>query len=256
VADETLVPRPSPLLGLTEPMRAAADFASLLPGRFWLNGAPRGDGHRVVVLPGFTANDRSTVALRGFLQRQGFAARGWELGRNLGSPELSSALDELLARALDETGAAVSLVGWSLGGVLARNLARREPGKVRNLITLGSPIAGSPTRTRAWRLYQQVHRGQDSEHSSRFDAGGVRPPPEGVSSTAIWSRSDGIVPWQIAREQPGPRRENLEVFSSHLGLGVNAAVLYAVADRLSQPPEAWQPFESPWWLRPVLRPAS
>ncbi len=237
-------------------MRAAADFASLLPGRFWLRAAPRGDGHRVVVLPGFTASDRSTAALRGFLQRQGFDARGWELGRNLGSPELSDALDRLLARAVDETGAAVSLVGWSLGGVLARNLARREPGKVRSLITLGSPIAGSPTRTRAWRLYKQVHPEQHAGHSRRFDAGAGRPPPEGVASTAIWSRSDGIVPWQISREQPGQRRENLEVLSSHLGLGVNAAVLYAVADRLSQSPEAWQAFEPPWWLRPVLRPAS
>jgi pimeloyl-ACP methyl ester carboxylesterase len=256
MADETLVPRPSPLLGLTEPMRAAADFASLLPGRFWLAGAPRGDGHRVLVLPGFTASDRSTFALRGFLRRQGFDARGWELGRNLGSPELSAALDTLLARALDETGAAVSLVGWSLGGVLARNLARREPGKIRSLITLGSPIAGSPTRTRAWRLYRQVHPSATSETSRPFEAGVGHAPPEGVASTAIWSRSDGIVPWQISREQPGPRRENLEVLSSHLGLGVNAAVLYAVADRLSQSPEAWQPFQPPWWLRPVLRRAS
>jgi pimeloyl-ACP methyl ester carboxylesterase len=255
MADETLVKRPSAFLGLTEPLRAAADLASLLPGSLWLSSAPRGDGHRVVVLPGFTGSDRSTVALRAFLRRQGFDARGWELGTNLGGPEQRGDLDDLLRRLLAESEDPISLVGWSLGGVLARNLARRQPQAIRSLITLGSPIGGSPTRTRAWRLYRQIHRGQNPELTARFASGARREPPENVPSTAIWSRSDGIVPWRIACEQPGPGRENLEVLSSHLGLAVNAAVLYAVADRLSQPREGWRPFEAPWWLRPVLRPA-
>ncbi len=254
MAEETFVPRPSPLLGLTEPLRAAADLASLLPGSLWLRGAARGDGHRVLVVPGFTASDRSTVVLREFLRRQGFDARGWELGRNLGSPELRDALDHLLSRTLDETGAPISLVGWSLGGVFARNLARRRPEGVRNLVTLGSPISGSPTRTRAWQLYRQLQGEQDGNGSRRFARGPRRDPPQGVPSSAIWSRSDGIVPWQIAREQPGPERENLEVLASHLGLGVHAAVLYAVADRLSQPAGQWRAFDPPWWLRPLLRP--
>lgn len=255
MADETLVKRPSAWLGMTEPLRAAADFASLLPGSLWLASAPRGDGHRVLVLPGFTASDRSTVTLRAFLRRQGFDARGWDLGTNLGGPEQRGDLDDLLRRLRTESEEPISLVGWSLGGVLARNLARRHPQAIRSLITLGSPIGGSPTRTRAWRLYRHIHRGPEPAVTARFADGARREPPEDVPSTAIWSRSDGIVPWRIACEPPGPVRENLEVVSSHLGLGVNAAVLYAVADRLSQPREGWRPFEAPWWLRPVLRPA-
>lgn len=255
MAEEALVKRPSPLLGFTEPLRAAADLASLLPGSLWLGSAPRGDGHRVLVLPGFTGSDRSTAALRAFLRRQGFDARGWDLGTNLGGPEQRGDLDDLLRRMLAESSERISLVGWSLGGVLARNLARRQPEAIRSLITLGSPIGGSPTRTRAWRLYRQIHRGEDDALASHLVDAGGRDAPENVPSTAIWSRSDGIVPWRISCEQPGPGRENLEVLSSHLGLGVNAAVLYAVADRLSQPLEGWRPFEAPWWLWPVLRPA-
>lgn len=256
MAEETLVKRPSPLLGFTEPLRAAVDLASLLPGSLWLGSAPRGDGHRVVVLPGFTGSDRSTAALRAFLRRQGFDARGWDLGTNLGGPEQRGDLDDLLRRMLAESREPISLVGWSLGGVLARNLARRQPEAIRSLITLGSPIGGSPTRTRAWRLYRQIHAGDEAGLVARLTDAGARGAPENVPSTAIWSRSDGIVPWRISCEEPGPGRENLEVLSSHLGLGVNAAVLYAVADRLSQPREGWRAFEAPWWLWPVLRPAS
>ncbi len=250
MADDEFVPRPSPLLGLTEPVRAIFDLSTLLPGEAWLRLAARGDGHRVVVLPGFTASDRSTGPLRRFLRSRGFDARGWELGRNMGAPHLSADLDTLLTRALDDTGAPISLIGWSLGGVLARNLARRHPGAVRSLVTLGSPISGSPTRTRAWRLYRHVHRPREAHE---FDRSAQRGPPEGVPSMAIWSKSDGIVPWQVSREHAGPRRENLQVQASHLGLGVHAAVLYSVADRLSQTPDSWQPFVPPWWLRAVLK---
>lgn len=253
--DDRLVRRPAPWLGLTEPLRAAVDAASLLPGSVWLASAARGDGHPVLVLPGFTASDASTLALRAFLRRQGFAAQGWGLGRNMGSPDQRHELDALLTRLRVASGQAVSLVGWSLGGVIARNLARRRPGDVRSLITLGSPISGSPAHTRAWRLYRQVHADEEASLLARFADSRRRGPPEGVPSTAIWSRSDGIVPWRIAREQPGEGRENLEVLASHLGLGVNAAVLYAVADRLSQQRDDWRPFQSPWWLRPLLRPA-
>lgn len=104
-------------------------------------------------------------------------------------------------------------------------------------------------------MYRQIHHGEDDALASHLVDTGGRDTPENMPSTAIWSRSDGIVPWRISCEQPGPGRENLEVLSSHLGLGVNAAVLYAVADRLSQPQEGWRPFEAPWWLWPVLRPA-
>jgi|AntRauTorckE6833_2_1112554.scaffolds.fasta_scaffold51618_2 pimeloyl-ACP methyl ester carboxylesterase len=244
---EDPIQRPSLFLSLTEPVRAAADFATLLPGACALSQAPRGDGHRVIVLPGFTASDGSTAPLRSFLRNRGFDARGWKLGRNTAGPELRPGLLALLEQAVDESGGPVSLVGWSLGGVMARNLARRTPELVRYLVTLGSPINGRPDRTRAWQLYSRMN--SDAESRGRARRSGHRPPPEGVPCTAIYSRSDGVVPWQIARERAGDRRENVRVRASHLGMGVHAGVLYAVADRLAQPRDEWRPFEAPWWLR-------
>ena len=171
---------------------------------------PRGDGHPVLVLPGFMASDLSTRVLRAFLRERGYQAHGWGLGRNRGGhaellPALRSRLAELAG------GQRVSLVGWSLGGVFARELAKAAPERVRAVITLGSPF------------------------------GDREPPP--VPSTAIYSRSDGIVHWQACREQPAPRTENIELIGSHFGLGFHPLALFAIADRLAQRDGDWKPFD-------------
>ena len=201
--------------------RAAPELASFaVTAGPLLVMSPRGDGHTVVVLPGLGGDDQSTAPLRWFLGRLGHRAVGWGLGRNIGfGRRVSAGLDDLLAEA--RSSGPVSLVGWSLGGVHAIDLARRRPDLVRTIVTLGSPLAG-------------------------------RRPPANVPTTSIYSRTDAIVPWRSSLLAEGTVHENLEVHGSHLGLGHNPAVALVVADRLAQRPGAWEPFRAPRWARRFL----
>jgi pimeloyl-ACP methyl ester carboxylesterase len=236
---------PSHLLALTELPRAFAEFASLPLAAPLLARAPKGDGHPVLVLPGFITTDASTVVLRGFLKRLGYDAHEWGLGRNLGPRAIGREGEKLIAKltAIHEaTGQKVSLVGWSLGGVMARLVAQRLPDAVRQVITLGSPFTGSPRATNVWRTYEWM-TGQrvTDEHTRGQIAESAR--PLAMPATSIYSKSDGIVAWQNCVEPASATADAIEVRGSHCGLGVNPAVIYAVADRLAQPEEDWQPFE-------------
>lgn len=237
--DRPAVKPPSRLLQLLE-TRAPFEFGATVSAWPLLATAPRGDGHPVLVLPGLIASDVSTGVLRRYLRERGYYVHGWKMGRNLGlrngvEAGLQKRLDELHAR----HGRKVSIVGWSLGGVYARVLGKHRPDAVRNVITLGSPITGSPRSTNAWRVYEIAsgHKPNDAETSERV--GGQLAMP----TTSIFSRTDGIVAWPTSVNEPGPTSENIEVIASHIGLGVHPAVLYAVADRLSQPEGAWKPFD-------------
>jgi pimeloyl-ACP methyl ester carboxylesterase len=239
------IPPPSAMLALTELPRALVELCALPFALPLLVKAPHGDGHPVLVLPGFIANDVSTTVLRRYLRRLGYDAHAWQLGRNLGPRSIGREGEKLEARlhAIHaSTGAKVSLVGWSLGGVMARLLAQRAPDAVRQVITLGSPFAGSPKATNVWRLYQLLtgHKLDDARTLAHLDEVAAPPP---VPTTAIYSREDGIVAWQACRDAGASDTENIEVHGSHIGLGINAAVLYAVADRLAQPPNGWRPFD-------------
>ena len=221
-------------------LRAIAElgaFFSMLP---LLRLAPAGDGHPVLVLPGLAASDVSTRPLRAFLADRGYRAHGWQLGRNLGPrPGVEDDTQARLAALHARYERKVSVIGWSLGGVFARELARRAPDQVRSVITLGSPFAGEPRASNAWQLYELAsgRRADDWPGRERMKA----PPP--VPATAVFSRSDGIVAWQGCLEREGPCTENIEVEGSHSGLGHNPVVLYAIADRLAQPEGRWQPFD-------------
>lgn len=220
------------------PMEAAASLA-LWP---WLRRAPRGDGHSVLVLPGLAASDASTRLLRRFLRAQGWQAHAWRQGRNLGPR--AGVLEACLARVQQlhaESGRRVSLVGWSLGGVYARELAKRLPHAVRQVITLGSPV-GSPGKGRghgsnARRLYEFVSgpRAYAPELMARMDE------PVPVPCTSVYSRSDGIVDWRASLQPSGPSAQNIRVPASHTGMGMNPLVLRLLAERLSQPEDDWQP---------------
>jgi pimeloyl-ACP methyl ester carboxylesterase len=230
---EVAVTPPSPLLLVMEG-RALGEYAALLLSRPFLSRLPRGDGHPVLVIPGFGASDASTRPMRRLLARLGHDVHGWGQGRNLGMraqvrERLRLRLHELF-RAGDRK---VSLVGWSLGGVYARELARHCPGQVRRVITLGSPINGHPQSNNVDALYRWINGGVGAKPDWEAFQRRRQPPP--VPCTAIYSRSDGIVHWRCCLEEPAPNTENVEVRASHLGLGVNPRALRVVAERLARP---------------------
>ena len=235
---------PSALLALTELPRALFELGTLAFSGPVLASAPKGDGHPVMILPGFMASDSSTAVLRRYLDRLGYDAHAWELGRNLGPRAIGREGEKLVERLRvvhELAGQKVSLVGWSLGGIMARLLANRAPDAIRQVITLGSPFIGDPKASNVWRAYEFM-TGQkvDHDHTRGQMAEASTPPP--VPATAIYSREDGVVAWQNCLEPCGPQTENIEVHGSHCGLGVNPAVLYAVADRLAQREGDWHPF--------------
>ena len=221
-------------------VRAVAELAAFFSMLPLLRLAPAGDGHPVLVLPGLAASDVSTRPLRAFLADRGYHAHGWELGRNLGPrPGVEASMQARLAELHARYQRKVSVIGWSLGGVYARELARRAPDQVRSVITLGSPFAGEPRASNAWQLYELAsgRRADDWPGRERMK----EPPP--VPATAIFTRSDGIVAWQGCLEREGPGSENIEVEGSHSGLGHNPSVLLAIADRLAQPEGQWRRFD-------------
>jgi pimeloyl-ACP methyl ester carboxylesterase len=212
-------------LGLLELPRLALRFPELLR-------VPRGDGQPVMVLPGFGTGDVSTHVLRQYLRLLGYSVRGWSLGVNRGN--VRALLPRVLgrvARFADRTGEPVRLIGWSLGGVLAREAAREEPSLVRQVITLGSPIVGGPKYTTAARFYRM--QGVDLEAIEREiearNATLIR-----VPITSIYSRADGVVAWQACIDRRNPDVENIEVNATHLGLGFSADVYRLLAERLAR----------------------
>lgn len=233
---------PSVALLLAE-ARSFFEFnASLLLSPLLLQ-APRGDGHPVLVLPGLLASDLSTAPMRRYLRQLGYEVFAWELGRNLGGIyRMRARLRDRLTAVHESTGRKVSLVGWSLGGVYARDLALHAPEMVRDIITLGSPFTGDVTATNAKRIYEKLS-GEELTEVQLEDLeplGGEMPVP----TTSIYSRTDGIVNWRTSHLAPSPRAENIEVvLASHIGLIVNAAVLWAIADRLAQPEGMFAPFD-------------
>ncbi|MBC7602237.1 MAG: alpha/beta hydrolase [Ramlibacter sp.] len=223
--------------------RAAFEFGAVLPALPALYRAPRGDGHTVLVFPGLSASDATTIPLRSYLAMIGYQSQGWAQGFNFGprAGVLEAAKRDLLD-AFEQSKRKVTLIGWSLGGVYARELAKEMPDQVRGVITLGTPFAGPPKSTNAWRIYELTSgRNIDREHET-FDLATAPPVP----TTSIFSRTDGIVAWQGSIQKPGPsntKTENIEVVASHIGLGVNPSAWWAIADRLAQAEGRWRPFD-------------
>ncbi|HEV8630814.1 MAG TPA: alpha/beta hydrolase [Thermoanaerobaculia bacterium] len=245
------VPPPS-LLWLLLEGRAAGELATTLALRPLLRRLPPGDGHPVLLLPGFLASDLSTRPLRGFLRDLGYWAHRWNLGRNYG---IRGNLEERMASRLEEVhrhhGRRVSLVGWSLGGVYARVLANRFPDRVRCVVSLGSPFAVDTKANNTWRIYEWL-TGERLDEIPAARLAEVRHTPP-VPTTSIFSRTDGIAAWQTSVQREEAQAESIQVPGSHLGLGFNPLVLYAIADRLVQQEGAWEPFFRPGvWHPPGL----
>lgn len=234
--------------------RAALEVGALVAAAPWLRRAGRGDRHPVLVLPGFTTGDIATAMLRQHLRSLGYWVHGWRLGLNLGpTPAVLAGIRERLDAVHLRHRRPVTLVGWSLGGIYARRLARETPEQVRSVITLASPYRMNLSdRSSLSGLVDRLAAGFDPAVLADVAVSESERPPLAVPSTSIYSRTDGVVHWSSCIDGPapadGPGRENIEVRSSHSGMVVHPAVLYAVADRLRQPEDRWRPFHAP----PVL----
>ena len=222
--------------------RWIAELGAHYGARDWLRRLPKGDGHPVIVFPGFLTTQFSTRPLRRFLTHLGYEVHDWGFGRNLRySVELEAQMQTMVEAHVERSGQKVSLVGWSLGGVFAREIARHRPELVRNVISLGSPITGTKHVTLAGPIYEFLNGAIDAELLERIER--MRMPP-GVPSSVLYSRTDGVVHWHGAQQQHGNLSENIRVPASPLGMGANPAVLYVIADRLRQEADGWRPFEA------------
>ncbi len=229
-----------------EPVRAAIEYAGMR--RMDRAALPAGDGHPVLVFPGLASSRRSLVPLVACCTALGYPTCDWGRGYNLGPRGDIGAWLDTLAEEADAVvrrhgGRALSLVGWSLGGIYAREVAKLlGAGRARQVVTIAAPFAGTGSDTRVGWLYRLLS-GQRSPVSEALAARLRAPPP--VPCTSIYSRSDGIVAWQACVDpdaDPARQRENVEVEGSHSGMGWNPRVLAIVADRLAQPAGAWQPW--------------
>ena len=221
-----------------EQARAMGELAAVGERRRLYRTAPRGDGHPVLVLPGFLAGDYTTAPLRRFLRHLCYDARGWKLGTNLGpNDELLQQLRDRVDHLYERHGRALSLVGWSLGGIYARELARANPDKVRNVVTLGSPFRDI-SATHVVHLIRPG--GRPLHEAEEIRAYLAQPIP--VPTTSVYSKTDGIVHWQSCIQDEAHEAENVEVHCSHTGMGFHPEALRVVADRLALPADEWRPY--------------
>jgi pimeloyl-ACP methyl ester carboxylesterase len=243
------VQRPAPSIF---ELSAIPEFGAFILSAPFLAAAPRGRGRRVLVIPGFTAGDLTTAPMRLALRALGHRPSAWGLGANVGADDITvRQLLRTLDRLVRANKGPIDIVGWSLGGIMARLLALHRPEDVRQAISLGSPIRVEDPEANlsdAVRIIAQLaglQRGRRAHDLTEIP----------VPSTAIFSRQDGVVAADTCKQPPGPIAENIEVRGAHCGLAHNPAVVWAVADRLAQPDGEWAPFEPPARLR-FLYPSS
>jgi pimeloyl-ACP methyl ester carboxylesterase len=231
--------------------RAVLEAATLVPALGLLRRLPKGDGHHVLLIPPFLASDVLTAVARAFLGRQGYVVHSWGHSEVLGLHQLVTVGVARLEEVVVEACGKVSVVGHSLGGIYAREIARQAPQHVRCVISLGSPFAGDLKANYVWPLYE-VFTGTrvDSIPTALLER--LNTPP-GVPTTAVYTRGDGVASWWTCVELAGPGVENVGVRGSHLGLLHNPLALYVIADRLAQPEGQWKPFQPRGLLRALYR---
>lgn len=232
---EPEIPPPPRSAFLAEGPRLAWALAELARGWRGLRSAPMGDGRPLLLLPGLATGDAAMVAMHRFLRSRGYRTFPWQLGINLGVRSVGHDIERLIARveavhaAADKAG--VTLIGVSLGGILARVVAHRRPDLVRAVITVASPYAGPPTATNVWRHFEWL-TGQkiDDPEARAMLAEAAAPLP--MPAISIWSRSDGFVNGEICHEE-GANARSIEVVSNHIGVHLRPQVLRAIAEVLA-----------------------
>lgn len=248
--DALSIPKPPSLLLLALEARVLWEYASTLAAYPLLRKAPQGDGHPLLIFPGLATGDTTTLLMRYYLSGRGFKPHAWKAGINTGRDKLVKKSVDRLREIADREGRKVSLIGWSLGGVFAREIAKMHPELVRQVITLGTPFNGHPKSTNAWRIFQFTSGRRIEDVHGQYAI--AQTPP--VPFTSIFSRSDGIVNWRGSLDASNSQSENIQVFASHCGMGVNPVVLYLLAERLAQPEGQWQPFEAKGPMRVLFQP--
>jgi pimeloyl-ACP methyl ester carboxylesterase len=233
--------------------RSLFEAATLIPTAVpLLSRAPKGDGHHVVVIPPFGAGDAFTTVLRAFLRRLGYQAHKWDRAEVLGLHRLVTVALARLAELRRESGSKLTIIGHSLGGIYAREVARAAPDDIRDVISVGSPFAGDLKSNYVWPMYEAATGTRIDSIPTRFLEQMNEPP--GVPATAIFSKSDGVAHWSSCIEQETPTSENIEVIGSHIGLLHNPAVFYIIANRLAQPEGERQPFNPSGLIARFARP--
>ena len=244
--------RPSKLLFMLEG-RAVYDAVGMIPMQGLKKYLPQGDNHPVLVFPGFLSSSRATRPLRKYLADLGYRSHRWKLGYNMGySYKLHYGMRDRVTELVERYGEKISLIGWSLGGVYARELAREMPDIVRQVITMGSPFRGHPSSSNVHKIFNMFSEVPYKEMPESFLQHMAHPPP--VPTTALYTRGDGVVAWQSTVElSDRDDVENIHVGGAHLGLGFNPRVLYALADRLALPEGQWRPFKPPFLMKALFR---
>ena len=221
---------PDSIAGLAEEWRTLLLPPRLLARAPRLARVPRGDGGPVIDIPGWKSPEAAMGPLRHYLRRQGHAARGWGLGVNTGNPERDVEIFAPMVEELAErSGRPVALVGWSLGGTIARETARTVPDAVSHVVTYGTPVIGGPSYTIGARAAGEAENARIRELIEDLD----RTNPIQVPITAIFTRRDRIVDWPASIDRTSPHVEHVEVRSTHAGMGIDPDVWEIVATRLA-----------------------
>ncbi|GJM36219.1 MAG: alpha/beta hydrolase [Saprospiraceae bacterium] len=249
--DSNPIVRPSIFWLLAEGGRAISELGLSIPYRKFFTSKGKGDGHPVLVLPGFMASDLSTKPLRKFINDLGYTAYGWDLGKNTAKTVFLDLLLEKIDSIYEQHGEKVSLIGWSLGGIFARQLAKARPDIIRQVITMGSPFKGIDKANNVAWVYNLISGGKRVRDIDPILFNDI-PFPAPVPTTAVYTKGDGIVPWQLCMEEEDDIHQNIQVYGSHLGLGVNLSVLRIIEDRLFYREENWTHFRSKGLIKDLL----
>lgn len=227
----TPIKKPSLLLHLTEIPRAIFETLRGLFFVFTHRYKSIGNGQRIVVVPGLITTDASTYLLRKFLSKLGFSVTGWGMGRNYGRMASLPILTKKIQRLHEESGQKIILIGWSMGGIFSREVAKKIPNAVKQVITIGSPFANVYAPNHAKWVFDLLNKKESVDHKFATQL----PKPANVPTLAIYSKLDGIVPWQACMETTeDATHRNQKVRSSHFGMGANPSVMQLVEENLGK----------------------
>ncbi len=248
------IPKPPFWLSCIDLPRALQEMCTIPLSHHHLKGLEPGDGHPVLLLPGFSADNRTTAILRYYLKRWGYQAEPWALDQNLDPQSIESFEDVIafkddmvnqvgqqLLDLFEQSGKRVTLIGWSLGGIFARELASHYPDQVKHLITLGTPF-GNPKGIPIYALMERIKKNPMTEEQLASWLAMCNAPLGDTPLTILFSKTDGFVAKEIANNAAGEYQEAIHVCSSHAGFAINPMVLNLIANRLKEPYQAWQKF--------------